>query len=170
MFKFEELALKRRSIRKFTNEPVPDELIEKLLHIGMSGPSACNRKPWEFYVITNEDVLKQLEHASMFTKHKSPLKFVVCGNLSKSLPGSLSDYWIQDCAAALTHILLGVTDCGLGACWEGVYPQQRVIKRVSKALNLPKNHIPLGIISIGYPAENPNARDQYDKTAVHFIK
>ena len=136
----------------------------------MSGPSACNRKPWEFYVVTNEEVLKQLEHSSLFTRHKSPLKLVVCGNLSKSLPGSLSDYWVQDCSAALTHILLGVIDCGLGACWEGVYPQQRVVNRVSKTLNLPKNHIPLGIISIGYPAEEQKARDQYDEKAVHFIK
>ena len=56
----EELMLKRRSVRKYKDTPVPDELIDKLLHYGMSGPSACNRCPWEFYVVTNKDILDKI--------------------------------------------------------------------------------------------------------------
>ena len=56
-----EALLKRRSVRKFTDEPVSDEMIEELLHAAMSGPSACNKKPWEFYVITNPEKLEEFE-------------------------------------------------------------------------------------------------------------
>ena len=58
-----DALLKRRSVRKFTDEPVSDEMIEELLHAAMSGPSACNKKPWEFYVVTNEGKLEELKSA-----------------------------------------------------------------------------------------------------------
>ena len=50
-----EALLKRRSVRKFTEEPVSKEMIDELLHAAMSGPSACNKKPWQFYVIQPEN-------------------------------------------------------------------------------------------------------------------
>ena len=81
-----EALLKRRSVRKFTDEPVSDEMIEELLHAAMSGPSACNKKPWEFYVVTNEGKLEELKSASKFTKMSSKLAIVVCGNLLHALP------------------------------------------------------------------------------------
>ena len=54
-----EALLKRRSVRKFTDEPVSNEMIEELLHAAMSGPSACNMKPWEFYIVSNKEKLKE---------------------------------------------------------------------------------------------------------------
>lgn len=54
-----EALLKRRSIRKFKNNKISDEIINELLIAAMSGPSACNKRPWEFYVVTNEDKLKE---------------------------------------------------------------------------------------------------------------
>ena len=63
-----EVLLKRRSVRKFTEESISDEMIEELLHAAMSGPSACNKKPWDFYVITNPQKLEELKVSSMFTK------------------------------------------------------------------------------------------------------
>ena len=110
-----EVLLKRRSVRKFTEEAVSEEHINELLHAAMSGPSACNKKPWEFYVISNKDKLKELQSASKFTKMQAPLAMVVCGNLAHALPMQMADYWIQDCSAATENILLRVTDLGLGA-------------------------------------------------------
>ena len=165
-----EVLLKRRSIRKFMEEKIEQEQINELLHAAMSGPSACNRKPWEFYVVSNQEILKQLKSASMFTKINAPLAIIVCGNLKHALPSKMSDYWIQDCSAATENLLLRATDLGLGAVWCGIYPQKRAEKKVTELLGLSENEIPLNIIWLGYPAENSEARDQYDETKIHFIE
>lgn len=165
-----EVLLKRRSVRKFTEEAVSEEHISELLHAAMSGPSACNKKPWEFYVISNKDKLKELQSASKFTKMQAPLAMVVCGNLAHALPMQMADYWIQDCSAATENILLRVTDLGLGAVWCGIHPQKRAEQKVAEILGLDKKEIPLNIILIGHPAEEPEARDQYDEKRVHFVR
>lgn len=165
-----EVLLKRRSIRKFTEDAVPEEYIDQLLHAAMSGPSACNMRPWEFYVITNQEILTELRGASKFTKIKAPLAIVVCGNLKKALPLKMAEYWIQDCSAATENILLRVTDLGLGAVWCGIHPQEKAVKKVSDLLNLSNKEIPLGLIWIGHPAEEPEARDQYDEKKIHYIR
>lgn len=165
-----EVLLKRRSVRKFTEESISDEMIEELLHAAMSGPSACNKKPWDFYVITNPQKLEELKASSMFTKMSSPLAVVVCGDLSRALPLKMAEYWIQDCSAATENILLRATDLGLGAVWCGIYPQKKAIEKVQKILEIPKSQIPLNLIFIGHPAEEPEARDQYEEKRVHYIR
>jgi nitroreductase len=164
-----EALLKRRSVRKFTDEVVSDELIEELLHAAMSGPSACNKTPWEFYVVRNEEILHNFKDTSRFTKIDAKLAIVVCGNLSRALPLKMSEYWLQDCSAATENILLRATDLGLGAVWCGVYPQKRGIKNVSKLLNLNSKQIPLNIIYLGYPVKEMVARDQYNEEWVHKV-
>ena len=165
-----EVLLKRRSIRKFTDEPVSEEDVLKLLHAGMSGPSACNRTPWEFFVVTNPEILEKLRKSARYSKIKAPLAIVVCGNLSKALPLQLSPFWIQDCSAATENILLEATELGLGTVWCGVHPMKRAAKNVSEALSLSEKLVPLNIIHIGHPAEFPEPRDQYNEKKVHYIK
>ena len=114
--------------------------------------------------------LNEVKKASLFSRFNAPLVIVVCGNLSKALPLKLSSYWIQDCSAATENILLRAVDLGLGACWCGAHPQEKVEENLRKCLNLDKNIIPLNIIFIGYPNEEPLARHQYDENKVHFIK
>ena len=165
-----EALLKRRSVRKFTEEAVSEEDISKLLHAAMSGPSACNKTPWEFYVVTNPEVLEKLRKAARYSKITSPLAIVVCGNLSKALPLQLSPFWIQDCSAATENILLRATDLGLGAVWCGVHPMKTAEKNVREALSLSEKIVPLNIIHIGHPAEEPEARDQFSEKKIHYIK
>ncbi len=165
-----EVLLKRRSVRKFTDEPVSEEMIDELLHAAMSGPSACNKKPWDFYVVTNEQAIEELRHASKFTKITAKLAIVVCGDLSRALPLHMAEYWIQDCSAATENILLRVTDLGLGAVWCGIHPQKRAEEKVRKCLGMNDKMIPLNIIWIGHPAEAPEVRDQYEENRVHYIK
>lgn len=165
-----DVLLKRRSVRKFTEEPVSQEHIEELMHAAMSGPSACNKRPWEFYVIENEQILNELQSASKFTKIPSKLAIVVCGNLAKALPLKFAEYWVQDCSAATENILLRATDLGLGAVWCGIYPQKGAEKNVRELLNLSSKEIPLNVIFIGHPVEEPDPRDQYDANRVHYMK
>ncbi len=165
-----EAMQKRRSVRKFTSDVVEKEKIDELLHAAMSGPSACNKKPWEFYVITNEEKLHQLRGASHYSKIDAKLAIVVCGNLSHALPMQLASYWIQDCSAATENILLQATELGLGTVWCGLHPQKTPEKKVAEILELPDKQIPLGLIYIGYPDETPDERDQYDEARVHYIE
>ena len=165
-----EVLLKRRSIRKYTNQTVSKDMINELLHAAMSGPSASNKRPWQFYVITNHDIIDQLKEASRFSKINAPLAIVVCGDLTRRLPRAFSSYWIQDCSSASENILLRATDLGLGTCWCGVHPQKMAEEKVSEILNLNENQIPLNIIWIGYPDEEAEARDQYEEEQVIYIE
>ena len=164
-----EALLKRRSVRKFTDEKVSDEQINELLHAAMSGPSACNKTPWEFYVIRDSEKLSSVKKASLFSRFNSSLAIVVAGNLSRALPAPITDYWIQDCSAAIENILLRATDLGLGTVWCGAFPQKRVEDNLHGVLELPEDHIPLAIVHVGYPEETPEPRDQYDSERVHYI-
>ena len=161
--------LKRRSIRKYLDKEVSDEIIEELLHAAMSGPSACNRRPWIFYVIKDQDKLNELRKASRFSNMNAPLAIVVVGDLSRSLPLQLKDFWIQDCSAATENILLRATDLGLGSLWCGIYPQKRPVERVKEILGITNSDIPLNIIYIGYGDEEKESRDQYEKNRVKVI-
>lgn len=164
-----DALLKRRSIRKYLDKEVSDEIIEELLHAAMSGPSACNRRPWIFYVIKDQDKLNELRKASRFSNMNAPLAIVVVGDLSRSLPLQLKDFWIQDCSAATENILLRATDLGLGSLWCGIYPQKRPVERVKKILGITNSDIPLNIIYIGYGDEEKESRDQYEKNRVKII-
>lgn len=165
-----EALQKRRSVRKFTEEAVPEELVEALLHAAMSGPSACNRMPWEFWVVTNPETLERLRKASRFTNYEAKLAIIVAGNLSRALPQQLADYWIQDCSAATENILLQATELGLGAVWCGIYPQKRAEQRVRELLGLTEKQVPLNVIFLGFPAEEPKPRDQYQAKCIHWVR
>ncbi len=168
--KLKDIMLNRRSVRKFKTDKVSKEDIETLLHYAMSAPSACNKQPWEFYVITNEDKLLELKKASKFSRYDSPLNIIVCGSLKRSLPLGLADYWIQDCSAAIENILLGVTSLGLGAVWCGLHPQKDAVKKVREILELDEKIVPLGLLHIGYPDCDITPRDQYNEKYVHYVE
>ena len=165
----QEVLQRRRSIRKYTEEPVSKEDIDLLMHAAMSGPSACNKTPWELYVITDEAVLEKLRNASRYSKIYAPLAIVVCGSLSRALPSQLAPYWIQDCSAATENILLAATDLGLGTVWCGIHPQKRAEERVREALGLTEKQIPLNIIYVGHPDQVQEPRDQYKESYIHYI-
>lgn len=162
--------LKRRSIRKFKETEISDEILEKLVSAGCAAPSACNKHPVSFYVVTNREKLEELSASGRFTKMKSPLAIVVVGNLKRALPLQLADYWIHDAGAATENILIEATSLGLGSCWCGVHPQKRVMEKVSRALGLGDSEIPFALIKIGYPDEEREPHSGFDKKRVNFIK
>lgn len=166
----QQVLQNRRSVRKFAPEPVSKEAIDTLMHAAMSGPSACNRRPWMFYVISNGDMLSRLHGVTPFSNMQAPLAIVVCGNTHRALPLQLSEYWVQDCSAATENILLSATDLGLGAVWCGIYPQKRNVKKLQDILGLKPHLIPLNIIYLGHPAETPEPRDQYEAACVQTVE
>jgi len=164
-----EALQQRRSIRKYTAEPVSSEALDVLMHAAMSGPSACNRVPWEFYIVTNPATLAALRECARYSHIEAPAAIVVCGSLSRALPAQLAPYWVQDCSAATMNILLAATELGLGTVWCGIHPQKLAEEKVAKVLQLPEKLIPLNIVFVGHPAEQQPARDQYNAEYVHVI-
>ena len=162
--------LSRRSIRKYTDEPVSHEDILRLLQAAMAAPSASNRKPWEFIVVTQPEALERLRGALILGRYNAPVAIVVCGNMGRALPWPARDFWIEDCSAATENILLAATGLGLGTVWVGVYPIGLFVKAVSRALSIPKGIVPLGVIYVGHPAETKAPRTQYDERRVHWQK
>lgn len=162
--------MSRTSIRSYQNKPVEPEKVESLLKAGMAAPTAVNRQPWHFVVVNDTVVLEALAQASPnagMTAH-APMAIVVCGNMNKALTGNGRDFWIQDASAATENILVAANSLGLGAVWTGIYPDSARVEAVSKVLNLPANLIPLNIIPVGYPAENPAPKDKWKPENVSY--
>jgi len=164
-----EAIFKRRSVRKFQNKHVDKQIIESLLEDAMAAPSACNKQPWEFYVIENQEIQNQIKSKIMYSNFNSPIMIIVCGNNEISLTKDNNDFWIQDASAAIENILLSAVSFGLGTCWCGLYPIEKRSERIKEILDLPDNIIPLGIIHIGYPENEIEGRTQYKEEKVHYI-
>jgi nitroreductase len=161
---FIQTIFSRRSIRKYTTEPVSEANIKTLLEAAMAAPSASNRKPWQFVVVTERQTLDALAEAHPHGKmlFQATLCIAVCGDLTE-----MERYWVQDCSAATENLLLAATALGLGAVWLGVYPKDDRVAFVRPILDLPETITPLNLISIGHPAEEKEPRTQYDESRVH---
>jgi len=150
----------RRSIRKYLDRPVPEELVQTLLAAAMQAPSARNQQPWQFVVIDDGAILakipKFMPNAAMAAE--APLAILVCGDLSlEKSPG----YWMVDCAAAVENMLLAAHSLGLGAVWCGVYPREKRMESLRQLISLPKNVIAHSLVVLGYAAEQVPAENRY---------
>lgn len=161
----------RKSIRQFTSQPIEKETLDLLVKTGMAAPSAMNKQPWEFIVVSDKDVLNSLRENHPYSNLKTATAaIIVCGDLNKTIEGEGREYWVQDCSAATENILLAAHGLGLGAVWCGVYPVTERIDAVKSVLGIPDNIVPLNIITLGYPAENPAPKDKWNPEAVHYQK
>ena len=162
----------RKSIRRYLNKPVPDEAIDALLKAGMAAPSAGNLRPWAFVVVTRRETLIRLSDGLQYGKMvgQAAAAIVVCGDVNKALPEEEENFWVQDCSAAAQNILLAVEALGLGAVWGGVYPMAERVAMVQSVLGLPKDVIPLNIISLGYPVGGETAKNKFDPACIHWEK
>jgi len=165
-----ETIFHRRSIRKFTDQPVEPEELDLLLKAAMAAPSAMNCKPWEFVVVTDPEKLAQFRKRLIFGNRNAPAAIIVCGNPSISINPATRLFWVQDCSAASENILITAVSLGLGAVWVGIHPVTEFIRVVREITGLPKHVTPLGLLYVGHPAEEKPARTQFDEKRVHWQK
>ena len=162
---------KRRSIRKFLKQKVEAEKIDQLIEAALRSPSGRGINPWEFVVVTDENILEKLsrakEHGSAFLKN-APLAIVVCADPGKQ------DIWIEDASIATTIIHLAASSMGLGSCW--IQIRKRMLKGNEPAepyamelLKIPANLKVLSIVAVGYPDEQkpPHPKEQLPYEKVH---
>ena len=167
-----ENIMTRTSIRAFMDTPVEEAKVEQILRAGMAAPSAVNKQPWAFVVVTGRENLDRLSEAHPYARmlKTAQVAIVVCGDMTKALEGAGRDYWIQDASAVTENILLAAHGLGLGAVWTGVYPVSERVATISEALELPSYIIPLNVIPMGYPDESPEPKDKWKPENVHYNK
>ncbi|MGI5898546.1 MAG: nitroreductase family protein [Christensenellales bacterium] len=157
---FTDIAISRRSVRKFLDESIAPELIDSLLIAAQAAPSAGNRQPWHFYAISDRELIGRIANESLGQSFaaKAPLMIVVCADAERSAAGygqrGRELYCLQDTAAAVQNILLCAHDMGLGACWCGAFSEENLAER----LDIPAHLRPVAIIPVGHPAHSPAAR------------
>lgn len=161
----------RTSVRHYTGQPPTREQLRILVQAGMAAPSAVDRRPWEFIVVTRMDLLEQLRdrlpHCKMITQAGAAI--VVVGDRMRQYRGFDLDYWIMDCSAAVQNILLAATALGFGSVWTAAYPDPQRVKVVREILHIPHEHlVPLAVIPIGTPAGNETPKDKWDSSHMHW--
>lgn len=152
--------LTRRSIRKYRQEPVSDELVRDLLKAAMAAPSAGNAQPWRFVVVRDRELLAAVPSFHPYARMvpDAPLAILVCADTSVE---KHVGFWAQDCAAATQNLLLAAHAHRLGAVWTGIYPYQERVDACRALFKLPEHIMPLALTPIGWPAENQPLRDNY---------
>ena len=162
-----DIIFNRRSIREYDERVVEDEKVKSLLKAGEVAPSACNQRPWEFYVVTKKTILEELARCSPFAKcvRKAPLAIVPCYKNTNMRASECVEY---DLCAAVENILLEATFLGLGAVWLGIAPIELRMERVRNVLAIPQYLNAFAIISIGYPKKIVHRHDSFDETIIHY--
>ena len=158
--------LTRRSIRKYTDQPVSTEDIDKILTAAMLAPSARNKQPWHFVVIDDADLLRKVPqiHPNAAMAAHAPCAILVCGNAEVS---TAAERLAQDCAAATENALLAAHALGLGAVWCGIHPMEDRESGMRILLSLPQNIVPFALVVLGHPAEEKEQPERYDARRVH---
>jgi len=152
---FSQLVKQRRSVRHYEIRPVEESLLRQLVEAARWAPSALNMQPWEFIIVTDPEIKRQLGDTAAILGIKwphvkaAPAAIVICARKT-------SAYARDDCLLAAQNIMLRATDLGLGTCYVGGFSQEAV--RV--LLSIPEGYIVPGLVTVGYAANVPPAPDK----------
>ena len=150
---FNQLLRERYSIREYKSLKVSKALVIEVLEAGRMAPSAANKQPWHFILVSDEENLKKIKAAYNRDWIKNvPQIIVVCGDHNESWKRAVDqkDHCDVDAAIAIDHMTLRATELGLGTCWVCHF-EPSVVKEV---LKLPDYIEPIALLPIGYPIEN----------------
>lgn len=163
---------KRKSIRKYTDEDVSDEIVNQLLRAAMQAPSGKNQQPWEFIVVRDREKLEQMSqtaapHPYHFAAKKAPVTILLVANMEKV---SLPETWQQDMAAATENLLLEAVYLGLGAVWLGVAEIDNRAEYIKSIFQLPDTIKPFAMVPVGYPVApySSAVNDRFDEGRIHY--
>jgi len=150
---------RRRSIRLYEREPIPDDVLRNILEAGRLAPSADNAQPWHFIVITEPKIKEKLARGrwNRFIKD-SAVTIVGCGYASNR-------WSTVDVAIALENMVIAAEAQGVGSCWVGDFEEEEV----KELLGIPDSLKVVALIAFGYPAEKPGPSDKKSlETIVHY--
>lgn len=167
-----DVMLKRRSTRKFNDEPVTREELDKILQAALLAPTSMNRKPCNFMVIERKETLTDLanskDHGAGLIDGADKAIVVVADTM-------VADTWIEDSSIALTYMHLMATELGLGSCWVQIHLRSKNGKDseeiVRDILKIDDHYRVVGIMALGHSDDIPPAHEpaDVDKNKVHFM-
>ena len=143
----------RRSIRKYKDQPIPDEKLDRILEAARLAPSASNRQPWAMVIVRDKEQKKLAAKACSNMEHVAGCAvFIACF----SNPG---DKWYQvDAAIAMENVSLAAWEAGIGSCWIGYFDDDYM----KSVLHIPQDDKIVVCMTLGYPDEAPDARPRKD--------
>ena len=170
--------LNRRSIRRYQEKDIPNEVLDYLLEAARWAPSWANTQAWEFVVVRDRSIKEKIQatvnnrNPSYLALVNAPVLLVVCGQLKKSgyyndqYPTKFgSDWFMYDLGLATQNLCLAAHDSGLGTVIVGLFDHDRV----GEVINLPANHEVLVLIPLGYPDQNPKPPKRRERDEfVHY--
>ncbi len=160
-----DMIMHRRSVRQYTDEKIADDVLEKILYSGLAAASSKNRRPWEFVVVRDKNMLSRLGECRPSAGNllgKCDTAIVVAAD------SELVDVWVEDCASAMTQMHLMADALGVGSCWlqvrlrtapDGSRETQAVIREL---LEIPEKYSVMAILTLGMPTSHPGARTVED--------
>ncbi|MEM2465467.1 MAG: nitroreductase family protein, partial [Candidatus Bathyarchaeia archaeon] len=176
---FLDLVLRRRSIRKYKTDPIPEDTIRYVLETARHAPSWANQQCWKYIVVTDEDLKKEiasmapppssrvpppswdrnllppLEPRPRDWAARAPVIIVGCADPTKSGRKEGKDYYLVDMGISMEHLILAAAEQGLGTCWIGGGFNEENVK---KALGIPDEIRVVALTPLGYPDEQPSPR------------
>ncbi|UCG90896.1 MAG: nitroreductase family protein [candidate division WOR-3 bacterium] len=166
-----EVIKKRKSVRKYKSDRIPDDVLNRILDAGRLAPSAKNYQPWHFIVIREPEMKQKVAEACVNQHFIAEADVIICGcALEKIAWDRMGNYmasWPHDLSIALDHIILAAANEGLGTCWIGKFDE----KMVKDLLQIPEEVRVVALTPVGYPAEVPKERRRLElKEIVSYEK
>ena len=170
---FKELLLKRRSVRKFTDDDVTKDQMNQILQAGLLAPTSRNRKPCNFLIVENKQTLERLSKA----KESGAEMLANCNRAIVVVANELiSDTWIEDSSIALGYMHLMAASLDIGSCWVQIHMRKTsdgedAEKAVKDIIGVDDYYRIVGILSLGIPENEikPYAYEDIDKSRIHFL-
>jgi len=135
----------RRSIRRYTGEPIPREDLETIIDAARLAATGYNNQPWEFVVVTDPQMLQKVAIRPWMDKAAAVVAVVI---------DQQAQFWQEDGSAAIQNMLIAVTALGYGACW--VQGRTRDHEdELKQLLNIPEKLHLMSLVAVGVPDESP---------------
>jgi len=151
-----EAIRRRRSVRSYRKDPVPDEKLKKILEAARLAPSARNSQNWKFVVVRDAARRKELAKAAadQYFVGEAPVVIAAVALQPEYVMRCEVPAYAVDLAIAVDHMTLVAVEEGLGTCWIGAFYQDEV-KRI---LNIPREYKVVALLPLGFPADTPGEK------------